>query len=83
MVEHNFDFEQVDGEKTTIVIGALGHCIAIALEKNGPSSIDTRFIQNFAERFDINVKRTSFINCDGFYSSIICEDKVEEIIDTH
>jgi bifunctional DNase/RNase len=50
---------EVDGErKLPIVIGAFeAQSIAIALEKKlSPTSFDSRFIQNFAERFDIAVK---------------------------
>jgi bifunctional DNase/RNase len=43
----------------------------------------TRFIQNFAERFDINVKQVIIHKLvDGvFYSASFERDKIEEIID--
>jgi bifunctional DNase/RNase len=76
---------EVDGErKLPIVIGAFeAQSIAIALEKKlSPASFDSRFIQNFAERFDIAVKQVIIHKLvDGVFYSIICENKIEEIID--
>ena len=73
--------------KLPIVIGAFeAQSIAIALEKeiNPPRPLTHDLFKNFADRFNIVVKKIIIHRLvDGvFFSSIICErDKVEEIID--